>query len=56
MWSMHKALHPERKIDDSKDDPSLQNQKPQNGYREEEIEHYISVIRNGVSFYGMLKF
>lgn len=42
-----------QKKDDSRDDPSLGNQKLQNSYKEEEVEHYILVIRNGVCFDGI---
>ena len=48
MWSIHTQHHAERKNDEGRNEPSLQNQRLQNGYKEEKDEYYILEIRNGV--------
>lgn len=48
MWSIHKQHHAERKKDEGRNEPSLQNQRLQNDYKEEKDEYYILEIRNGV--------
>lgn len=48
MWSIHTQHHAERKKDEGRNEPSLQNQRLQNGCEEEKDEYYILEIRNGV--------